>query len=563
MAGVRDIPKQLQAQWGAMDRRVRVGILVALGAVTVGLAVLLGTGGRVDYAPLYAGLQAEDASAVVEKLGELKIPYQLGRGGEVIEVPRAQVAEARLALASQGLPRGGAVGFELFDKQGLGVSDFVQRTQYHRALQGELERSIVTLAAVQRARVHLVVPEKTLFRAPSEGASASVVLQLRPGRALQPQQVQGIVHLIASSVDGLRPERVTVVDGRGEVLSQRSGAQAAATAALTYQREIEETAAKRAQELLERTLGKGHAAVQVSAQVDTSQVERTDENFSPEGQVVRSEQEVDDVVGATGEAGAEGVAGARANLPGGPPPQVAAAGGSHRRSQTRNYEISKVMQKVTQPVGRLMRLTVAVLVDGKYEAASTQAQGQGGPGGAAATKKFVPRNKEELDAYAAIVKEAVGFDAKRGDQVEVRCVPFAGGDTMDEAGAGDRPMNEVTHSPWLYAAGTAAILALLAGAGYALSRRRQHVQVLPAGIELPTRVEQLQASLAGEPRALPATPAESPGPSPLALRQQALEMLSRHPEQAAHVLRAWIHETTAEGEGEGGKQNPSSKERIL
>lgn len=560
MAGVRDIPKQVQAQWRALDRRARVGILVALGAVAVGLTALVGTSGRVDYAPLYAGLQAEDASAVVEKLGELKIPYQLGRGGEVIEVPREQVAEARLALASQGLPRGGAVGFELFDKQGLGVSDFVQRTQYHRALQGELERSILTLAAVQRARVHLVVPEKTLFRAPSDGASASVVLQLRPGRALQPQQVQGIVHLIASSVDGLRPERVTVVDGRGEVLSQRSGSQAAATAALTYQREIEETAARRAQELLERTLGKGHAAVQVSAQVDTSQVERTDENFNPEGQVVRSEQEVDDVVGPTGEAGAEGVAGARANLPGGPPPQVAAAGGSHRRSQTRNYEISKVMRKVTQPVGRLERLTVAVLVDGKYEAAPP---GDGAGAGAAA-RKFVPRNKEELDAYAAIVKEAVGFDAKRGDQVEVRCVPFAGGDTMDEGGAGDRPMSEVTPiSPWLYAGGTALIMALLAGAGYALSRRRQHVQVLPAGIELPTRVEQLQASLAGEPRSLPATPAEAPGPSPLLLRQQALEMLERHPEQAAHVLRAWIHETPEDANGERDGEGKPSKERIL
>jgi flagellar M-ring protein FliF len=288
------------------------------------------------------------------------------------------------------------------------------------------------------------------------------------------------------------------------------------------QREIEQTAAKRAQELLEKTLGRGRAAVQVSAQLDASHVERTDETFNPEQQVVRSEQEIDDVVGAAGEASSEGVAGARANLPGGPPPQVSGQGGSRRRTQTRNFEIGKVTSKVTHPVARLQRITVAVLVDGTYK----------GDGGA---RQFVPRPKEELDAYSAIVKEAVGFDERRGDQVEVRCVPFAPVDETVELSSAPPAT-----PPWAYAALAAAVLGL--GVAAILFGRRRSVQVLPPGM-LPTSVGQLQASLLGEARGLPQTPAEALGPSPQVARQRAIEMLHHHPERAVHILRAWLNET--------------------
>lgn len=168
MLNLRDLPQQARKQWAQLKTATRVGLASAVGATILGLVLFLSSSSKPDYAPLYTGLSQEDAAAVLDKLRELHVPFQISSGGEMIEVPRAQVAETRLQLASQGLPRGGGMGYELFDKQGLGVSEFTQRVTYHRALQGELERSIITLHAVQRARVHLVVPEKSLFRTAAE-----------------------------------------------------------------------------------------------------------------------------------------------------------------------------------------------------------------------------------------------------------------------------------------------------------------------------------------------------------------------------------------------------------
>ncbi|MCS6915112.1 MAG: flagellar basal-body MS-ring/collar protein FliF [Myxococcales bacterium] len=525
MADLGTLPRQLRSHWQALQPQAKRAIATALILTVAGLAVLAWRTGRVEYGLLFTNLTSEDAAAIIERLTEQRVPYRLSRGGEAIEVPHDRVAEMRLALAAQGLPRGGGVGFEILEKQPLGVSEFNQRAQYLRALQGELERSILTIDAVQRARVHLVVPERQLFRTAEQQASASVMLQLRPGRQLLPRQVQGIVHLVASSVEGLQPERVTVVDQRGEVLSHTSSTEAATSQALAFQREIEHTSARRAQELLERTVGRGHVAVQVSAQIDASQFERTDESFNPEQQVVRSEQEIDDIVGATGDNQSEGVAGARANLPGGPPPQVSAGAGSHRRTHTRNFEIGRTTSKIIRPTARLERLTVAVLVDGTYKG-----EGQ--------ARQFVPRGKEELEAYAAIVKEAVGFDARRGDQIEVRCVPFAPTDEAIEMSAA-----KPTTPPWVHVALAAAVLL---AAMMLLRWRRSRVQVLPPGVRLPTSVGQLEATLGGDP-ALPAGPADlSAGPSPQTALLQALEAMKRHPDRAAHVLRAWLNETSEE-----------------
>jgi flagellar M-ring protein FliF len=534
VADLAQIPRQALAQWRALRPRARGGIIAATLAAAVAVAVVAITAGHVDWAPLFSGLSSEDAGAITEKLREARVPFKLSPGGDAIEVPRDKVAETRITLASSGLPRGGGVGFELLEKQPLGVSEYMQHLQHQRALQGELERSIITLSAVQRARVHLVVPEKSLFRTPEQQASASVVLQLRPGRQLQAPQVQGIVHLVAASVEGLQPERVTGVDQRGEVLSQKSGSEAVASAALSFQREVEQTAAHRAQELLEKTLGQGHAAVQVSAQIDASRVESTDEKYDPEGQVLRSEQEVDDVVGASGET--EGVAGARANLPGGPPPQVAGGAGSRRKSATRNFEIGKLTRKVTQPVARLQRLTVAVLVDGTYK-------------GEGKERAFTTRPKEELDAYSAIVKEAVGFDERRGDQLEVRCVPFAPAEETFEMSS----VAPATPS-WAYAALAAAAI-LLGGVAF-LAGRRNKVHVLP-GMHLPAAVGELQASLGSEPRALPAGGAERQGlgPSPQQARQQALEALHGNPDRAVHILRAWLNDSDDDPARDKAKDN--------
>jgi flagellar M-ring protein FliF len=424
------------------------------------------------------------------------------------------------------------------------MSEFNQRVNYNRALQGELERSIATVAAVQKARVHLVVPEKSLFRTAEQQASASVVLQLHAGRRLTPPQVQGIVHLVASSVEGLQPDRVTVLDGRGEVLSQKSGKEAEATAALSYQHEVEGRYTQAAQELLEKTVGRGHAAVQVNARMDTSQAERTREEFDPDQQVVRSEQEVEDSVGQ-GSENAGGVAGARGNLPGGPPPQTSPSEGTHRKSTTRNYEVGRNISKITEPGGRVERLTVAVLVDGTYPPA-----GPAGKDKAPGERKFVPRTQQELDNYAAIVREAVGFDAKRGDQIEVRCVPFAAGPEGDGL-----DMTEVKDiiPPWAYALLGAGLLGMGAALLQLVRRRREVATLLPAGLQLPSSVAQIEEGMrAPELKALP-DPTESDDRQLMAARRarkEAVEMITAQPERSVQVLRAWINQSKQDEEQE-------------
>lgn len=529
-SSIKDIPGQLGAQWQKLSRRARVLVVGALVAAVGAIAVLTTLESRVDYALLYANLDQEDAAAIQAKLKEQHVPHRISPDGGRVEIPAAQVAEVRLQLASSGLPRGGGVGYEIFDRQALGLSEHTQKINYQRALQGELERSVSTLSAVRRARVHLVLPEKSLFATPEQAASAAVVLNLHPGRSLEPDQVQGIVHLVASSVEGLAPARVTVVDQNQRLLSKKAGADAVASSTISYQRELEQTLSSRAQAMLERTLGPGHAVVQVNAQVDTAQVERTQEEFDPNGQTVRSEQEVEDVLGAAVES-AGGIAGARANLPGGPPPQVTPTEGSRRRSSTKNYEISKTVKKITEPLGRVQRLTVAVLVDDKRGEAAGKA------GGAAATLTKV-RSKEELEAYAALVREAVGFDGRRGDQLVIQSFPFA---APEDAGAVVTPM--VPAPPYLIGVAALGLLAL----GALLWRLRARHKVMDATLitnergQFPASVRQLEEQL--EPaRALEHSGTEAA----LRARQQVLEMIANEPERAVRVLRAWINQPPAE-----------------
>ena len=262
MERLKDLPKQLLQQWQRLTTRARI-IVGASTALVLGLGVLIAVlASHVDYAPLYSRLDTADAGAVSEKLRELRVPFR-AVGQDTIEVPRERVAEVRLQLAAAGLPQGGAAGFELFDRQSFGASEHTQRVNFQRALSGELERSITTLAAVRRARVHLAIPERTLFANADQQPSAAVLLQLHPGRSLAPDQVQGIAFLVASSVEGLSAERVTVIDQHNRLLSRR-GEEEGQSAALRYQREVEKTLSQRAQELLERTVGKGRAAVQVA-----------------------------------------------------------------------------------------------------------------------------------------------------------------------------------------------------------------------------------------------------------------------------------------------------------
>jgi len=360
---------------------------------------------RLNYGPLYANLSPQDGAAIVKELDAERIPYNISGGGSVIEVPRGLIYQTRLKLAGKGVPAGGGVGFEIFEKTPFGASEFTQQVNYLRALQGELSRTINALSAVQSSRVHLALPSRSNFLGPEEKPSASVVVDLRPGYHLSPDQVQGIVNLVASSVPKLSAEKVTVIDSSGRPLKEIMPVAATTEAEklnllkLRHEQELE----RRIETMLEPVLGPGKVVVRTNVQINSQETQMTKEAFDPDNKVVRSQrQSVDDAGTKAG-----GTPGVQANIPGGEATKVATETGSKRSSEIVTYEIGHTTSRISEPRGQVQKLSVAVLVDGKYE-----------------KDKYVPRTKEEMEVLKGMVKRAVGFDEDRGDEIEVANVAF-------------------------------------------------------------------------------------------------------------------------------------------
>lgn len=398
----------------------------------VAFAVLIVVANRTDFRPLFTNLTAEDAGEIVKKLKEAKTPYQITSDGKGILVPADKVYELRLTMASEGLPQGGGVGFEIFDRKNFGMTEFVQKLNYQRALQGELSRTISQINGVEQARIHLVIPEKTLFKENEKPATASVVLKMKSNRPLRDSEVQGVVHLIAASVEGMDPEQVTILDSRGKILSKGNGSSdltSKMTSAMQEtQRGYEKNVEERIQSLLDRIVGSGKSVVRVSAAFDFKQVERVEEKFDPETIAVRSEQRTEEKGAAT--ASVSGVPGVQTNLARTAPNAGSSSGGGSKNDETLNYEVSRSTAKIIEPVGALSKISVAVLVDGKYETPAVTKEGQ------AIKTKYTPRSPDELQKIESLVKSAVGFNAERGDQLTVQNIPFQ--DTND-AGSVDTP----------------------------------------------------------------------------------------------------------------------------
>lgn len=360
---------------------------------------------RMNYGPLYSNLSPQDGAAIVKELDAAKVPYSISGGGSVIEVPRGVIYETRLKLAGKGVPAGGGVGFEIFEKTPFGVSEFTQQVNYLRALQGELSRTINALSAVQSSRIHLALPARSSFLGPEEKPSASVVVDLRPGYHLSPDQVQGIVNLVASSVSKLSAEKVTVIDSSGRPLKEIIPAAASTEAErlnalkLRHEQEIERSI----ETMLDPVLGPGKVVVRANVQINPQETQLTKEEFDPDNKVVRSQrQAIDDAGTKSG-----GVPGVQSNIPGGEATKVTAESGTKRSSEVVTYEVGHKTSRIFEPRGQIQKLSVAVLVDGKYE-----------------KDKYIPRNKEEMEVIKGMVKRAVGFDGDRGDEIEVANVPF-------------------------------------------------------------------------------------------------------------------------------------------
>ncbi len=415
--------KQTAAVFKTLTAGKLISLTVLMVATVWGIVVLVNWSGQPEYMPLYTQLSAEDAGEVVGRLREQKIPYKLSHNGGTIQIPRERIYEVRLDFASQGLPRGSGVGFEVFDNANLGMTDFVQNINYQRALQGELSRTINGLAEVESSRVHIVIPPRSLFVEEEEPATASVTLKMHLGRWLNNEQIQGIVHLLSSSVPRLKPENVTLVDQNGKLLAGLKDEPVASKISsdqLEFQERKERLIEKSVMSMLEPVVGKDKAIVRVSAELDFMRQEKTEEKFLPENQVVRSEQ-LSNEVSSQGKTGPSGVPGMATNVSKNAAKGVQVSGnqGFSKQDNTRNYEIGKVTSRQIMPVGQLKRLSVAVVVDGKYE---TVIKGKGKK--QTEEIKYIPRTAEEMVKLENLVKRAVSFDSNRGDMVEVANIPF-------------------------------------------------------------------------------------------------------------------------------------------
>ncbi len=416
---ITKVVESFKQVWGGLGLTGRALIaLVGGGALTALLWIAFSTH-RPDMTTLFSQLNPSDAGAIVDELKSSKVAYRVVDGGTRILVPSAVVHEIRLHLATRGLPQGGGVGFEIFDRTTLGTTDFVQRLNYQRALQGELARTIGQLKEVTAARVHLALPQPSVFTEQEKPATASIVLNLRPGARLTPEQVRGIVHLVSSSVEGLNADRVTVVDTSGKLIARPADGRlgAGSTGQFEAQEAVEVELERRVRTMLEEILGPNKATVRVAAQMDFTSVERTEERFDPRG-VIKSEQRTTETQQSS-TATPTAVAGAASNVPDQAATQSQSGQStakSTKEAETVQYDVSKVFERKVFSPGELKRVSVAVMVDGTYKPVP---DGKGGE-----RKEYVPRKSDELEKIKIAVKNAVGFSAARGDEIEVVEFPF-------------------------------------------------------------------------------------------------------------------------------------------
>lgn len=514
--------------------------------LSVAMAVAAGVWGWAamtapSYVTLFSKLESQDASQIVERLRDLKIPYQIEGGGSEIRVPAEHVHETRLSLAGEGLPNGGGVGFEIFDQQRFGESEFSEQIKYHRALEGELSRTIGHLGGVESARVHLVLPSRSLFTSADNSASASVALKLRSGAQLSKEQTRGILHLVASSVRGLDPEAVTIVDGSGRRLAGGEDETELASSSLEFQRAFERNQERSVQQILDATLGPGRSMVRVAAEVSFGQEEITEERVDPT-QVVERSHQITEERQISPSAAAGGVAGAVSNL--NAAPQDTNSGQDIlRRSETRNFEVSKVTRRAVEPLGRVEHVSIAVIVDGHWATKNKK-------------RVFTARTAQEVEKIRNVVAGAVGMQEARGDKVTVECVPFA--DQAIEPSTEPQDGFTWARNNWKPLAGASAALLLLMLGGTVLLLKRRAKPLPNLSVELaavtPPALEG-GATAEAPAAALPAPETAVPEPEPLALTESAAaeaekiraiaaEIAANDPYLAARIVRSWLNEAS-------------------
>ncbi len=554
VAEVPVTPPSASPNWlqrlSALDRsqRMRLGAGIALLVVAAVAAMVMGR--QPDYKVLFSNLSDKDGGAIVAQLSQMNVPYKHADGGGAILIPAERVHDVRLRLATQGLPRGSVTGFELMETNRFGMTQFQERLNFQRGLEGELTRSIQALSSVQGARVHLALPNQNGFFREQQKPSASVLVSLHPGRILDRAQLAGIVHLVASSVPELAPSAVSVLDDTGKLLSQSpdaAGEEGINAQQLLYVQQIEQQYARRIMEILEPVVGRNNVKAQVSAELDFSRTESTSEQFrpnqTPDSGAIRSQQVLES--SGTANKTATGVPGAVANQP--PVPSAAPVNGANpaptaggqqgaeestsKRESTTNYEVDKTVKVTRGNNWAIKRLSAAVVVN--YQALAEEKGG--------ATPK--PLTPEQIEQMTGLVRETIGFNKERGDSVNLMNTPFLSSETPAPAVPLWKQPETIELAKtfaWPLGAVLFAALVLLGLVRPALKGTAKPAEAVPvAG-------GQLSALEADEPDR-PALPAptkkdEVVEVTPEQLRLEEARVLAKaNPVAVANILKTWVH----------------------
>ncbi len=524
---------------------------VGLTSIAFFVYVLARVGGP-DMAILYGELGMDDSGQMITKLESMGVPYELRAGGAQIFVPRDQLLRLRISMAQEGLPTGGSVGYEIFDKsEGFGASNFMNKINRLRALEGELARTIRTITPIKAARVHLVLPRRELFQRSRQEPSASITIKTHGGIQLEKSQILAIRHLIAAAVPGLKPGRISIIDDRGTLLARTADkdetGDLSANSADEMRRNYESRLVRTIEDLVERSVGPGNVRAQVTADMDFDRVTTNEEIFDPDSQVVRSTQVVEENKQSS-DATLEQPVSVATNLP---PAQAAQGDDATQRSSNRssrseetiNYEISKTIKNHVRETGTVRRLSIAVLVDGTYTAGTN---GQ---------RSYQPRKQEELEQLTTLVRSAAGYNADRGDTVQVINMQFAIPEQpLSDA---DEPFLTLSKHDYMRIAEVAVltILALLVLLLVIRPLMRRAFELAPAGAggRAPMLGDQSRetAQLAGP--AEPAVPRPAVPESMIDIDQiegrvrasslkKIGDLVDSHPEETIAILRNWMYE---------------------
>ena len=552
---------QLTRLWKSLSNIQRISLfLVPLLLSAIGVAGLRWKHDA-DFRTLYSSLTPEDASTVTQKIKEAGIEYRLDETGATVTVPADRLAEARLALAGAGMPRSGRIGFELFDRTNLGASDFTEQVNYQRALEGELERTVATLAEVDQARIHITAGKESVFLDSRQPAKATVVLKLRSQGRIQQSSVTAIANLVASAVDGLGPESVSIIDDGGRLLNRPRASDGDAKAAevnLDYRQQLESELQAKLSGALEPLLGTGKFRTGVNIDCDFTSIDQSDEIYDPAKSATLTSQVTEESTG-TGIAG--GQPGTASNLPSPPAKATAGTSGVVRRTENNSYQPSRTVRHTVNPKGTIRKISTIVLLDHAVRWEGT---------GAKAKKIVTPPSAEVIKAVHDVVAGIVAFNEPRGDQITVESLPFES--TLDaEPPMSSTPLNQKAPAAdkkqqmMLLGGAIAVVVILLAGVLFVMRRSSKS-----------KTTDTAPAAIAADPNATGALPASSGNLGSdmeqriregqqeqarleaevlnsikLPVATKATEVLIRHikessqkdPATAANVLRAWMNDT--------------------